>query len=328
MTPPKDLIDTLRREDDFLIAAHMNPDGDAIGSALALAAALEAVGKRVSIVDRDPIPQHYRFLPNVEKFHTLSDLSGTGISLERCTNLILVDCNDITRVVADKAVAGRFSCRNAIVIDHHATPSSFGTVRWIVPDAAATALLILEIIDALSIMLTADMATLLYAALIVDTGNFRFENTDAKVLRVAARLTEAGADPASISRALFEAWTSARFALFSRFLDTVELSERIVTSVVTNRMLQETGATSDQTETFVEFLKRMQDADVAVLITELEKDHYKLSMRAKGTVNVAKVAEAFGGGGHANAAGCRIRAGLDEVKRMVRARIAESMRVK
>ncbi len=322
MQPPSELVEFLKREDRFLIATHMSPDGDAIGSALALALALESFGKTVAVLDQDPLPAQYQFLPGASRFRTFSSLSRDGISIEACGNLILVDCNDLSRVTPDKELAARFGFRNAIVIDHHATRSSFGTLKWIEPSAAATGLLVLALLDAMDVGVSVAMATNLYAALVVDTGNFRFENTDPFVLRAAARLAEAGAHPTAICRAIYESWPYARLELFSRFLSTIEIQGRIVMTVVTLQMLQETGTRSDDTETFVEFLKIINEADVTMLAREIEKDCYKLSLRSKGAVNVALVAEAFGGGGHANAAGFRMRGSIAEIKARILDRLA------
>ncbi|KAF0185581.1 MAG: phosphoesterase RecJ domain-containing protein [Nitrospirae bacterium] len=326
MQPPTELVEFLNREDRFLIATHMNPDGDAIGSALALALALESLGKSVAVLDQDPVPEQYRFLPESSRFCTFSSLAETGVSIESCNNLILVDCNDLSRVTPDRELAARFGFRNALVIDHHATRSSFGTVKWIDPSAAATGLLVLAVIDALGVSVSGSMATNLYAALVVDTGNFRFENTDPSVLRAAARLAEAGAHPTAICRALYESWSLARLALFGRFLNTLEMNGRVAMTVVTLQMLQETGARPEDTETFVEFLKIVNEADVTILVRELEKNYYKLSLRSKGVINVAVVAEAFGGGGHANAAGFCTRGDSAEVKARILKKLHEQQK--
>lgn len=322
MQPPAELVDFLKREDGFLIATHMNPDGDAIGSAVALALALESLGKTVAVLDRDPVPSQYQFLPESSRFHTFPSLGDAGISIEACGNLVLVDCNDISRVTSDKTLAARFGYEHAAVIDHHATRSSFGTVRWIEPSAAATGLLVLAVIDALGVGVSPAMASNLYAALIVDTGNFRFENTDPVVLRAAARLAEAGASPTAISRAIYDSWSFSRLALFGRYLATLEMHGRVATAVVTLQMMEETGTHPDDTETFVEFLKVINEADVTMLARELDKDSYKLSLRSKGVINVAAVAEAFGGGGHANAAGFSMQGTFADVRSRILERIA------
>jgi len=323
MQPPVDLIDFLKREDPYLIATHRSPDGDAIGSAVALAQILEALGKHAVVFCQDAVPEQYRFLPESSRVHTPDTIATTGIILEECGNLVLVDCNDLHRVTRHEDLQRRFGYRNALVIDHHATPALFGTVRWIEPEAAATGMMILAIAEALAMQLTPAIAMNLYAAIVVDTGNFRFENTSADVLYAAARLADAGANPTLICRELYESWSAARLTLFGKFLNTLDMSGSVAVAVVTRRMFAETGTAPDDTETFVEFLKINRDADVAMLVRELETDHYKISLRAKGTVDVAAVAQQFGGGGHRNAAGCEVRGTLDSVKQQLLAQIAK-----
>jgi phosphoesterase RecJ-like protein len=321
MQPPVELLDFLKREDRYLIATHRNPDGDAIGSAVALALILEALGKQVAVFDQDPVPEQYRFLPESARLFTPESLADAGIALEDCGNLLLVDCNDLSRVTNRKDLSARFGYRNALVIDHHGTLSSFGTLQWIEPDAAATGLMILSIADALGVALTPAMASNLYAAIAVDTGNFRFENTSPEVLYAAGRLAEAGANPTIISRALFESWSSGRLALFGKFLNTFELMGPVAVAVVTQEMFAETGAGPEDTETFVEFLKILRAADVALLIREIEPGDYKLSLRAKGKVDVAAIAALYGGGGHKNAAGCEVKGTIDSIKQAIIAQV-------
>lgn len=324
MRPPVELLDFLKREDRFLIATHSSPDGDAIGSAVALALILESLGKKAVVFDQDPVPEQYRFLPESSRMFTPETIADAGISLEACRNLILVDCNDLSRVTKRENLLSRFGYQHALVIDHHATPTSFGTLRWIEPDAAATGLMILAVADALEVSVTPAMAMNLYAALVVDTGNFRFENTSPQVLYAAARLAEAGANPTLISRSLFESWSSGRLALFGRFLRTLEMIGPVAVALITRDMLAETGTVPDDTETFVEFLKINREADAAMLIRELEPDYYKISLRAKGVVDVAAIAVQFGGGGHKNAAGCEMRGDLSSVKQQILAEIKAS----
>lgn len=323
MRPPVELLDFLKREDRYLIATHRSPDGDAIGSAIALALILDALGKQAAVFCQDAVPEQYRFLPESSRVHTPDTIAAAGIVLEECGNLVLVDCNDLHRVTRDEDLQRRFGYRNAVVIDHHATPAPFGALRWIEPEAAATGMMILAIADALGMRLTPAAAMNLYAAIVVDTGNFRFENTSADVLYAAARLAEAGANPTLVCREFYESWSASRLALFGRFLGTLDMRGAVAVAVVTRQMLDETGTVPDDTETFVEFLKINRDADVAMLIRELEPDHYKISLRAKGTVDVAAVARQFGGGGHRNAAGCEVRGTLDSVRQRVLAQITK-----
>jgi phosphoesterase RecJ-like protein len=318
--PPKELIDCLKKNDKFIIATHFNPDGDTLGSAIALSNILRQMGKETILLCRDNIPQQYMFLPGQERFYTFRTLPESAQDFK---NLILVDCNDIDRIIdksrdADiKVPAFEFS----IVIDHHETEKPFGDVRWIEPHIAATGIMIFHLSRALESEITKDIATNLYAAIVVDTGNFRFSNTTPDVLHIAAELADAGAEPSSIYGELNESWSDGRFRLFIRILDTLEIQDGIAITTVTKKMFDETSTSPEDTENFVAFPRIMRDVKVSALFREVEDNMYKVSLRAKGGVNVARIAEAFGGGGHRNAAGCTIKTDLTTAKKEILDRI-------
>lgn len=317
MIPPKELLDFLKREGNFLIATHINPDGDGLGSAIALSTALRKLGKNTVLLCKDPVPQQYMFLPGQEKFVTLEQFTVHGSRITDFRNLILIDCNDIDRIATDKSQISNLKFQISAVIDHHESEKPFGNIRWVMPDSAATGLMIYHLIKELGIKLTSDMAVNLYAAIAVDTGNFRYENTSPEVLRAAADLIEAGAKPHAIYRWLFEAWSEGRFDLFMRVLNTLEKEDGIAIVKVTGKMFEVTSTSADDTEHFVEFLRIMKDVKVSVLFREIDDTYYKISLRSKDDINVARVAEAFGGGGHKNAAGCRIKADFETAKREI-----------
>lgn len=327
MMPPLELLDFLKKEDGFLIATHMNPDGDGLGSAIALSMSLQGFGKKTVLLCKDPVPHQYRFLPGQEKFITLEQFTVHSSRITDFRNLILIDCNDIDRITTDKSQISNLKSQISAVIDHHESERPFGDIRWVMPDSAATGLMIYHLIKELGIKITEDMAVNLYAAIAVDTGNFRYENTTSGVLRVASDLIEAGAKPHVIYRWLFEAWSEGRFDLFMRVLNTLEREDGTAIVKVTRRMFEETSTSPDDTEHFVEFPRIMKDVQVSVLFREIDDTHYKISLRSKDDINVARIAEAFGGGGHKNAAGCRIKADfetakkeiLSQVKRVVKA---------
>ena len=316
MLPPIELLQFLKNKDNFIIATHINPDGDGLGSAIALSTALQKIGKKTILLCKDPVPNQYKFLPGQERVITFESLQPSAFSLQP---LILVDCNDIDRII-DKSQTFHFQLPTSyfsVVIDHHESERPFGDIRWVVPDSAATGLMIFYIIKALGIQITEEMAVNLYSAIAVDTGNFRYENTSPEVLRVAADLKEAGAKSHVIYRELFESWSEGRFGLFMRVLNTLQKEDGIAIVKVTRRMFEETSTSTDDVEHFVEFPRIMKDVKVSVLFREIEDNYYKISMRSKDDINVARVAEAFGGGGHKNAAGCRIKADFETAKKEI-----------
>lgn len=328
MIPPTRLLDFLKGENNFAIAAHLNPDGDALGSALALSLAVEKLGKRTLLLCRDAVPEQYLYLPGYERFYTFDTAASSGVALDEFSNLILVDCNEIKRTGMERSVLSHISFRTSTVIDHHETEKEFGDIRWVMPDIAATAMMIYYIVKALGVAITKEIAINLYTGLVVDTGNFRFENTSPEVLAVAAALAGAGAPPHVIHRELNETWSEGRFNLFVRLLNTLEMQDGIAITTVTRQMFEETGSSADDTESFVSFPKVMRSVKVSVLLREVNEAEYKVSLRSRGGINVARIAEAYGGGGHKNAAGCSMKAELETVKAEIVRKVKEQMALK
>lgn len=318
MVPPAALLDLLKTSSKLLILTHLNPDADGLGSSLALASALDRMGTHTLLADRDPVPGLYRFLPGSERFRTIEEIGAGAAGDVDFTRVILIDCNHIDRVVGSgRSFPGESRWSTVAVIDHHERGAPYGDIAWIVPEAPATGLMVYHLIKALGADITDAVATNLYAALMLDTGNFRYENTSAEVLRVAAELTEAGAQPHVIFSHLYELWPQKRFDLFLMVLNSLEYTDGVAVTTVTRKMLDKTGTSSDDTETFVSFPRIMKDIMVSVLIREIDDHYYKVSLRSKDTIDVAAVAKVFGGGGHKNAAGCTIRGDLATVKRRI-----------
>ncbi|MFA5353350.1 MAG: bifunctional oligoribonuclease/PAP phosphatase NrnA [Thermodesulfovibrionales bacterium] len=311
MVPPAEIIRFLKTRNNFLIATHLNPDGDGLGSAVALSMALRQLGKKTLLFCKDPVPKQCRYLPGQDEFQPFEALPSPEM---KGYTLILVDCNDITRIHTDKTFLSALQCDASAVIDHHETEKRFGDERWIDPSSPATGLMIYHLVGELGAEMTEAMAANLYAAIAVDTGNFRHENTDAEVLRVAAGLVEKGANPTTAYRQLFESWTDGRFCLFLRVINTVDIREDISFVSVTQEMFRETSTTPDETDNFVDFPRIMERIAVSVFLRETGEGRFKVSLRSKGEVNVAKVAMALGGGGHRNAAGCTMEGDQDSIK--------------
>jgi phosphoesterase RecJ-like protein len=307
MKVPPELISFLKEKDNFFIATHINPDGDAIGSSLALLFALESIGKNALIYDKDPVPEIYRFLPGHEKFtHSISGLNPSA------HNLILLDCNSLDRVGID-GVSFPF----ASVIDHHETEKEFGDIKWVKPDAAATGMMVFFLLKTMGLEITREIAISLYTAIVIDTGGFRYSNTDAEVLRVAAELVQAGANPAEISKSLYEMWSEKRFRLLIMALNSLEIRYMVAFTAVTREMYIKTGTGPEDTEHFSNFPRMMQDIRMSAFFRETGDNEWKVSLRSRGEVNVARIAELFKGGGHKNAAGYKVKATLESAKELL-----------
>jgi phosphoesterase RecJ-like protein len=304
----KELVQALRKADHVLVATHLNPDGDGLGSALALALALESMGTDARVYARDGVPPVYQFLP--QSHRVLTTLEGVNPAT---TMLVLIDCNMPER--AGLQDAGRFA--GTLVIDHHATESDFGDVRWVDPESPAAGLMIHQLLGELGISLTPAIATNLYAALAVDTGTFRYPNTTTATFRAAAELMEAGARPDEVSRQLYQSWSRNRFELLYRTLSTSEIRGPVASIMIPESLFRETGTTSTDTEHFVNYPLMVKDVLVSVLLRQTGADAWKVSLRSKGDINVAMVAEGFGGGGHRNAAGCTVTGDADTARAQV-----------
>lgn len=303
----EEIVSFIKANSDFLIATHVNPEGDAFGSAVALAMALESLGKKAAIYERDKVAEFYAFLPGIARVtDRLPAPRGT-----ESLSLILVDCN-----TSERAAVENLRFKNTAVIDHHETEREFGDVRWIDPGAPAAGLLVYRLLKELEVEITREIAVNLYAAIAVDTGTFRFSNTTPEALRAAARLAEAGAEPGPIADAINGNWSRARFRLLCAAMGGLEILDGGGTAlmVITKEMLKAAGAEPEDTENFSNFPRIMKDVKVAVLLRETAEG-WKASLRSKGDTNVARVAEKLGGGGHKNAAGCTIKADFETAKK-------------
>ncbi len=303
MKVSSDLIEFFKNERKFFVATHINPEGDALGSCLALSEALESMGKATVLYNRDPVPDFYRFLPGHEKFKNSFEL----LKSEELP-LVLLDCNEPERAGLVKAPV-----RRAVVIDHHETRKDFGDIRWIEPYAAATGVMVYHLLKAMDAKITGDMATNLYTAIAIDTGTFRYNNTTAEALRIAAELTDSGARPAAVSEALYESWSGGRFRLLVDVLNTLEVVGEIAITTASREMFRDTGTTGADTENFPNFPKKIKQIKVSAFFREIE-DGWKVSLRSRGDINVAEVASLFQGGGHKNAAGYTVRGDLKKAK--------------
>jgi phosphoesterase RecJ-like protein len=304
MRIPKRISQIIKTEKFFVIAVHVNPDGDALGSALALSIALESAGKKTVVYSRDPIPGFYRFLPGYERV-----TSRLGNITRNKPLLFLLDCNDPERAALEDYTFGR-----SIVIDHHETEKNFGDIKWINPKAAATGLMIYYLIGSLGISFNRDIATNLYAAISVDTGTFRYSNTSSELFKVGAALVKLGADPGQIADNLYETWAQNRFKLLALALQTLEINKNIATTYVTQNMLKKTRTKPEDTEHFSNFPRMIKTVKISLFFRERSRGTWKVSLRSKGDVDVASIAERFGGGGHKNAAGCLMRGTFSSVK--------------
>lgn len=317
--PPK-LLKLIKENKNFLIASHINPEGDAIGSSVALALGLKKLGKYVYILSKDPLPDIWRFLPR-------SDLINTKIPSMNFDVLFIIDCNTIERTGFSDRGGKNLKVRTIAVIDHHLTfKKDKKHICWITPDASATGELIYRLLNALHVSIDEKIATNLYTAIFTDTGGFRYSNTSVESLRIASKLIEAGANTWEITKEVYENIPFNRLRLLTLTLSLLEKKGKLAWITVTQRMFKKTNTSAQDTENFVDYPRKIKGVEVGMLFREDGKNSYKVSLRSKGTVNVADIAKTFGGGGHASAAGCNLNGTLQEVKDKVLKDVRKAMK--
>ncbi len=320
MKIPRNLVQRLLNSDEIVIAFHISPEGDAIGSALALVIGLEKLGKRAEVVCHSGLPKRYGFLPMAHKIKRSPSFQPNL--------LVLVDCADLAR--ADISDDLRKNVPSVIVIDHHPQKlrqSEDKGLMWVEPKAAATGEMIAVLLKALKVPMTWEIATCLYAALISDTGVFHFRNTTPRTFRLAASLLKCGVDPQELAYRIMEVRSFAATQLLGRMLSKAKFEPELglCWSVLTLKDFAQTDTTDEDTENFVNFLRAVDGTKVAVLFREIEPKLVKVSLRSKDEVDVAAIAQEFGGGGHPAAAGCRLRQSLSTSVNMVLNAVRKSL---
>lgn len=304
---------------DILVVCHVSPDGDAIGSLLGLGLGLEQLQKRVTLACADPVPNDCRHLPHWEAILALHE---PGIRRRLCESpsafdlLITLDCSDVDRVGAACSADG-LNGAYIINIDHHPTNTLFGEINWVDPSAAATAQLVVQLIAALGVSYTTDMATCLLNGLVTDTLGFRTSNTDAEVVETATLLIKAGASLSDLTEQIFNHRPINTIRMWSAALQNIHLIDRILWCEITQEMRQSTGYQDDGDAGLASFLNTANEADIAVVFDELRDGQINVSMRCAPGHDVSRVALSLGGGGHAQAAGCTLSGPIESARSTV-----------
>jgi phosphoesterase RecJ-like protein len=300
--------EVLREKGSFFLATHVRPDGDGLGAMLALAAVLRQMGKRVVVHAPEPAPRLYRFLPGIERL-------TSNIGAEGCEVAVVVDCGSLGRL----GPMAEWVSRHPLVIniDHHQTNSGFGHLRLVDAGACAAAEIVRRLIAELPWPLNPEVALNLYVAVVSDTGGFQNANTDRRAFELAAELVGPGVSPHDVARRLFDDYSLARLKLLGLALSRLESLDggRLALVSVTRRMLDEAGADLEESAGLINQLSGVAGVKVAALLAETEGEGVEVSLRSRDGVNVADIAEGFGGGGHPNAAGFAQEGRLPEVKR-------------
>ena len=294
------VLEEIRSRRRFVVSSHARPDGDGIGSALACGEILRIMGKDAVVVMHDGVPRIYQNLP-------FADLVVQADAVPPSDAVILLECDSTRRTLLE----GLEKCF-LINIDHHVSGRNFAHVNWIDPSVMATAELVYRLARVACVPVDRDIATCLYTALMTDTGSFMFEGTNEHTFTVARELVLAGADPAHCARQIYFGHSTAKMRLLGAALSNLHREGPLAWISVTQEQMQRFDAREEDCEGLVNYALSISDVQVAIFLRELPDKRFRVSLRSKGEVNVSKVAEHFGGGGHKCASGCSINGPLAE----------------
>ncbi|MBI4974486.1 MAG: bifunctional oligoribonuclease/PAP phosphatase NrnA [Candidatus Omnitrophica bacterium] len=324
MNEIKEVIGAINRCRRFLITAHINLEGDSIGSQLAIRELLNAMGKTAFIIDSDPVPAHYKFLP---KANEISNKIDKKMDYDAA---VVVDCPTLKRTGKVAELISKNKNKVVINIDHHVSNERFGDVNWVDPNASSAGELVFKLFKETGKRLTKETALNLYIAILTDTGSFNYDNTSSLTHEIAGELLGYGLEPAAVSESVYERRSIGDIKLLGLVLSTIKLNNRgdVAYLELTNDVLKKTGADAAKSEGFVNYARSIDKVKVAVLFREEPKEGGRIhvSLRSKGSVDVNRIASSFGGGGHARASGCVVEGTLVEVEKSVLSKIEERLR--
>lgn len=305
------VLDLVRGAGAVLLVLHVRPDGDSLGSSLAMARCLGAMGKAVHVTCADPLPANLAFLDPTGICQPPDRLEGPfDVAL-------FLDCADLERCGAARSLVSQ--AKTLVNVDHHPSNRRFGDVNYIEARAAACGEIVFALLSELGATIDSGVATALYTALVTDTGSFRFANTTSHTLCLAARLVELGADADQVGREVWSSRSLASLRLLEAALHTLALDAggRIAWMSVTPAMLRQAGASAEDGEGLVDYPRALRGVEVALLFSLETAGYVRVNLRSGHLVDASLLAGAFGGGGHARAAGCTVRGSLRAVRERV-----------
>ncbi len=299
-----------------MLASHTNPDGDAVGSTIAMGLLLGATEKKITLYNESSIPAVYRFLPRVEmienNINTVNDFDTA----------IILDCTSLQRIGTAASMVKDIPA--IINIDHHISNSCFGNFQLIDTSASSTAEIIYRLIKKMDVAIDKAIATSIYTGILTDTGSFRFSNTNQAAFAICREMVERGVDPSDVARHVYGRYSLGRIKLLNLALDSIEIfhNGKLSIMTITQEMLNKTGTRAEDIDGLINYARRIEDVKIAALIHEKQngrhnlKDsgRYHVSLRSDGSVDVAAMAASFGGGGHISAAGFDVQSCLTDIK--------------
>ena len=309
------VIDRMIESRALFLATHVNPDGDAIGSLISLGLGLEHLGKRVYMYNASPIPAVYRFLPDVHKVRQALPPSPDWDAA------VILDCGDIERI--GEGADFVLGLPHLINIDHHVTNTAFGQHRLVDTTACSSAEIVYRLLKRMGVEIDQTIATSIYTGILTDTGSFRFANTNSAAYAISAEMVQCGVDPYTVAQHVYGTYSLGRIKLLNMALDSIEISAngKLSLMTLTQDMFAETDTNPEDVDGMINYAKRIEDVKVAALIMENANGsahkRFHVSLRSDGSVDVAKIAASYGGGGHFNAAGFGVERSLRDLKQII-----------
>jgi bifunctional oligoribonuclease and PAP phosphatase NrnA len=308
------ILDVLDRGERFLVCSHMRPDGDAVGSMLALGMVIEQMGKAADLVTADRIPLHYRQLPGADAIRTRLRIRGPYDAA------ILLECDSLQRTRL-RGLEELF----LVNIDHHITGRDFAHLNWIDRSATSVGEMVYRLARAAGVAITPEMAQCLYTTILTDTGGFCYGNVRESTFALARELVEIGVDPIAIAQQVYFSAPASKLQLLGAALRRLKRDGRLAWLWVTPQDTQRTRATEEDCEGIVNVALGMAGVDTVVFLCELPEGGIRVSLRSKGSLNVAAIAARLGGGGHQNAAGCTLEGPLPRARKQILAELRGAM---
>jgi phosphoesterase RecJ-like protein len=301
------IVDAIHQNHRFVVSSHARPDGDSIGSQLAFAYAVRALGKDVVVVNRDAAPAPLMAFPGVPEIRIADSISGDFDAA------VIMECGDLAR----PGVAGleRYFLIN---IDHHPGNTGYGAINWFDSSAAACGEMVFDLVRALGVPMTIEIATHIYLAILTDTGSFHYSSISPRTFDICKQMLEAGVDPVAVARSVYDSNNMGRLKLFGAVLSNMQIdpSGRIAIVYLDHDMARAAGGTYEDTEGLINLPLTVKEIQSVVFFKQTEGEQYRVSMRSKGEIDIGAVAKEFGGGGHKNAAGCTVTGPIDALQKI------------
>jgi len=301
------IVEAIRSRQRFVVSSHTRPDGDSIGSSVAMALALRALGKQADVVHADPAPAPLMQFPGV------ADIRIAARVEQDYDAAIIMECGDLARTGVEGL--DRFFVIN---IDHHPGNTGYGQLRWFDPSAAACGELVFELVHALGLALSRDVATLIYLAILTDTGSFHYSNISTRTFDICKEALDAGVDPVLVARQVYDSNNMGRLKLFGSVLSAMQIDPtgRVAIVYLDHEMARAAGGTYEDTEGLINLPLTVKEILAVVFFKQVEGEEYRVSLRSKGDIDVGALAKEFGGGGHKNAAGCTVNGAVDALQKL------------